>query len=75
MKGIRLLAVIGLCASVSAARAATLEEFNVQGWIVGAYSDNRTGLFTHIFSGQLVFTMVPLSSFAAQKCRSAMGEG
>jgi len=47
MKGIRLLAVIGLCASVSAARAATLEEFNVQGWIVGAYSDNRTGLFTH----------------------------
>ena len=42
-----LLAVLGLCASVSVARAATLEEFNVKGWIVGAYSDNRTGLFTH----------------------------
>jgi hypothetical protein len=47
MKCFRLLAVIGLCACLPAARAATLEEFNVQGWIVGAYSDNRTGLFTH----------------------------
>jgi hypothetical protein len=51
MKFIRLLAVmgpvVGLCASDSAARAATLEEFNVSGWIVGAYADNRTGQFTH----------------------------
>jgi hypothetical protein len=43
----RLLAVAGLCASTTAARAATIEEFNVMGWIVGAYSDNRTGQFTH----------------------------
>jgi hypothetical protein len=43
----RLLAVLGLCASAAAARAAPIEEFNVNGWIVGAYSDNRTGEFTH----------------------------
>jgi hypothetical protein len=42
-----LLAVIGLCASAAATRAATIEEFNIMGWIVGAYSDNRTGQFTH----------------------------
>ncbi len=47
MRCFRLLAVLGLCASVSAARAATLEELNINGWVVGAYSDNRTGLFTH----------------------------
>jgi hypothetical protein len=43
----RVLAFVGLCASVTVARAATIEEFNVMGWIVGAYSDNRTGQFTH----------------------------
>ncbi len=47
MKWYRLLAVMGLCASVSVARGATIEEFNVRGWVVGAYSDNRTGQFTH----------------------------
>lgn len=43
----RLLAVIGLCTSGTVARAATMEELNVMGWIVGAYSDNRTGQFSH----------------------------
>jgi hypothetical protein len=43
----RLLALMGLCASAAMARAATIEEFNVMGWVVGAYSDNRTGQFTH----------------------------
>jgi hypothetical protein len=43
----RLLALIGLCASATVAKAAIIEEFNVMGWIVGAYSDNRTGQFTH----------------------------
>src|SRR5262249_30343540 len=43
----RLLTVLGLCASAAIARAAPLEEFDVNGRIVGAYSDNRTGQFTH----------------------------
>ena len=43
----RLLALMGLCASAAVAKAAIIEEFNVMGWIVGAYSDNRTGQFTH----------------------------
>jgi hypothetical protein len=47
MKRFRLVAVIGLCACLSTARAATIEEFNIRGWIVGAYSDNRTGYFSH----------------------------
>jgi hypothetical protein len=47
MKRFRLLALIGLCACLPAARAATLEESNINGWIVGAYADNYSGQFSH----------------------------
>ena len=43
----RALAVALLLASTAPTRAGVIEEFNVEGWIVGAYSDNRTGLFSH----------------------------
>jgi hypothetical protein len=36
-----------LVSAAPTARAAVLEEINVSGWIVGAYSDNRTGRFSH----------------------------
>jgi hypothetical protein len=41
------LAFLAFLAAGTTAQGAPLEERNVNGWIVGAYSDNRTGRFSH----------------------------
>jgi hypothetical protein len=44
----RVLVLLLLPAAVAtAARAGVLEETNVQGWMIGAYTDDRTGSFSH----------------------------
>jgi len=69
----RVLAVLGLCAAAAAARSATIEEFNVMGWIVGAYSDNRTGQFTHCATSVPYRSGTTLLFHLARNYRWSMG--
>src|SRR5262245_54344210 len=43
----RLFAFLACLVAGTTAQAAVIQETNVHGWIVGAYSDNRTGRFSH----------------------------
>lgn len=43
----RAAVLIALALAVTPARAATLETFNIGGWVGGAYSNDRTGEFSH----------------------------
>ena len=48
MKLLKSLALtISLLAPITAANSARMEEVNLHGWLVGAYSNDRTGLFSH----------------------------
>lgn len=44
---VRIAALLFMCMAPARSQAAVIEETNIEGWIVGAYSNNQTGQFSH----------------------------
>lgn len=69
----RVLALFLVAAATTTARAGTLETTKVAGWSVGAYSDDRTGTFSHCATSVPYRSGILLLFYLSKSLRWSMG--